>query len=147
MRAWLRRRGEGAERLLVSSFVVHDPWRTIVSASVPFWTFFPVRDAADDLGRYLDRATYDDVDIMLFSHGTLSHGLADAPTWQRLADRARRRGRLLGVDSTEFPFDFAVFARYARALRSLPTTNRHWSPLGVDEALDALRTDPRLSVH
>jgi hypothetical protein len=37
-RSWLRDRGEPAERLLVSSFIVHDPWRTITSGSVPFWT-------------------------------------------------------------------------------------------------------------
>jgi hypothetical protein len=48
-RSWLRDRGEPAERLLVSSFIVHDPWRTVTTASVPFWTFLPVRSAAADL--------------------------------------------------------------------------------------------------
>ena len=145
-RAWLHGRGEPAGRLLVSSFVVHDPWRTITSGSVPFWTFFPVRDAADDLAAHLDSASYDDIDIMLFSHGVESRGLADARTWQRLADRARHRGRLLGVDANAFPADFGVFVRYARALRSLPDAAPAWLPMTVDDALAALATDPRITV-
>lgn len=138
VRAELRRRGHAAERLLVSSFVVHDPWRTLATGSVPFWTFFPVRRAADDLAAYLDGADFDDVDVLLFSHGVRSQGLADARTWQRVADRARRRGRLLGVDADAFPADFGVFARYARALRSLPVSSRSWSPVPVEEALAGL---------
>ena len=147
MRGWLVRRGEPAERLLVSSFIVHDPWRTITSASVPFWTFFPVRRAANDLAAYLDDNTYDDIDVMLFSHGVGSRGLADAGTWQRLADRAGRRGRLLGVDADQFPADFTAFARYAKALRSLPDATRPWQPLPVDEALAGLADAARVTVE
>jgi hypothetical protein len=146
-RSWLRDRGEPAERLLVSSFIVHDPWRTITSGSVPFWTFFPVRSAAADLAAYLDTTTYDDVDIMLFSHGVHSRGLADARTWQQLADRARRQGRLLGTDPSTFPADFPVFARHTRALRSLPDAVTPWRPMPVADALTSLRTEPRLSVQ
>jgi hypothetical protein len=146
MRRWLEGRGEAAQRLLVSSFVVHDPWRTITTASVPFWTFFPVCRAAIDLSDYLDKAEYDDIDIMLFNHGTRSRGLADARTWQELAGRARVRGRLLGVDPTAFPADFTTFARYAKALRSLPDATRPWSPLTVHEALAGLTSDPRVGV-
>jgi hypothetical protein len=146
MRRWLEGRGEPAGRLLVSSFVVHDPWRTITTASVPFWTFFPVRQAAVDLAAYLDHVGYDDIDVMLFNHGTRSRGLADVRTWQELAGRARVRGRLLGADPTAFPADFAGFGRYAKALRSLPDATRPWSPLGVDEALAGLSFDARVMV-
>jgi hypothetical protein len=146
MRRWLEGRGEAARRLLVSSFVVHDPWRTIATASVPFWTFFPVCRAAVDLGAYLDRVAYDEIDVMLFNHGTRSRGLAEVRTWQELAGRARVRGRLLGVDPTAFPADFASFARYAKALRSLPDATCAWSPLAVHEALAGLTSDPRVTV-
>jgi hypothetical protein len=145
-RAWLHSRGETPHRLLVSSFVVHDPWRTITTASVPFWTFFPVRRAAQDLSRYLDHAAYDDIDVLLFNHGTDSVGLADARTWQQLADRARNRGRLLAVNATAFPSDFSIFARYARALAKLPDATRPWSPLSLDQALVGLAEDPRVTV-
>jgi hypothetical protein len=147
MRTWLRERGEPAERLLVSSFIVQDPWRTITTASVPFWTFFPVREAAADLAAHLDVATYDEVDVMLFSHGVHSRGLADAPTWQQLADRACRHGRMLGTDSREFPADFPVFVRYTKAMRSLPDATTSWRPLSVTGALSGLTDDSRLSLR
>jgi hypothetical protein len=147
MRDWLRARGEPAERLLVSSFIVHDPWRTITTGSVPFWTFFPVCSAAADLAAYLDTASYDDIDIMLFSHGVHSRGLADAPTWQQLGDRGRRHGRLLGTGSSAFPADFTVFVRYTRALRTLPIAVTPWRPLPVADALTGVAADPRLTVH
>jgi hypothetical protein len=147
MRRWLRARGEPAERLLVSSFIVHDPWRTITTGSVPFWTFFPVRDAAADLAAYLEKATYDDVDVMLFSHGVHSRGLADARTWQQIADRARRHGRLLGTDPSAFPADFPVFVRYTKAMRSLPDAVTPWRPMSVVDALTGLTAEPRLTVQ
>jgi hypothetical protein len=146
-RAWLRGCGEPAERLLVSSFIVHDPWRTITSASVPFWTFFPVLPAADDLGAYLDTHRYDDIDVLLFSHGVRSRGLADAGVWQGLADRAGRRGRLLGTDPSAFPADFPTFVRYTRALRSLPDAAVPWQPMSVDTALSGLSDGPRVHVR
>jgi hypothetical protein len=145
-RRWVRDRGERAERLLVSSFIVHDPWRTVSSASVPFWTYFPTQRAADDLGSYLDRAGYDEIDILLFSHGVESRGLVGARDWQRLADRAGTRGRLIGVDAGRFPADFTVFARYAAALRRLPKAARPWSPLRVDDALAGLDATSSVSV-
>lgn len=147
IRGSLRERGEPGERLLVSSFVVHDPWRTLTSASVPFWTFFPVQPAADDLAGYLDQTSYDDIDIMLFNHGTRSRGLAPASSWQRLADRAGHTGRLLAVDASAFPDDFAVFARYSRALRALPDAARPWRPLPVDDALAGLGQSPRITLR
>jgi hypothetical protein len=146
LRSWTRGRGGSAQRLLVSSFVVHDPWRTITTGSVPFWTFFPVRSAARDLSDYLASTSYDDVDVMLFNHGVESRGLADAQTWQRIAGRAHRRGRLLGVDPRAFPADFAAFARYTSALRSLPDAGLPWSPLAVEDALAGLREADELSV-
>ncbi|RFU20412.1 hypothetical protein [Geodermatophilus marinus] len=145
-RAWARARGGAGRRLLVSSFVVHDPWRTITTGSVPFWTFFPVQDAARALADHLERTSYDDVDVLLFSHGVRSRGLADAATWQRLAGRARHRGRLLGVDPRAFPADFAVFARYAGALRSLPDAGLPRTPLALDDALAGLRGAGGISV-
>lgn len=147
VRRHLQDRDEAAGRLMVSSFIVHDPWRTISTASVPFWTFFPVQRAAADLATYLDTRSYDDIDIMLFSHGVRSRGLADARTWQQLAERAGRRGRLLGVDPSAFPADFSTFVRYSRALESLPPAAHPWERLAVDRALAGLAADPRITVH
>jgi hypothetical protein len=149
-RGWYQGRGEAGQRLLVSSFIVHDPWLTITSSSVPFWTFFPVQPAAADLASYLDETSYEEIDIMLFSHGTRSRGLADIPTWKQLAARAGRRGRLLGVDEAAFPADFAVFARYSKALRTLPGAETPANPLDripILDAIDALKATPRIEVR
>lgn len=145
-RTWLRQRGEPAQRLLVSSFIVHDPWRTLTPASVPFWTFFPVRRAAQDLADYLDRQAYDEIGILLFSNGVASRGQVDARSWEALAERARRRGRLLGVDPGAFPADFTAFVRYSSALRSLPKATAPWSPLGVADLLAGLEAAPGVAV-
>ena len=45
MRDWYRSRGEAADRLVVPSFVLGDPWNTVNAAAVPFWTFFAVQPA------------------------------------------------------------------------------------------------------
>lgn len=147
MRTWLHGRGEPAQRLLVSSFIVHDPWRTIATGSVPFWTYFPVSEAAYDLAAYLHTASYDDIDVMLFSHGVKSRGLAEAQTWQRLAAHARHRGRLLGTDPSSFPADFPVFVRYTSALKALPEVDTPWQPMALEQALTGLAGDPRLTVR
>jgi hypothetical protein len=143
-RAWLRSRGGGASRLLVESFIVHDPWQVLRIGAVPYWTFFPVRSAAAALEDYLRRAEpYDEIDIMLFSHGVRSEGLADVGTWRRLAGLARRRGDLLGVDARSFPADFSVFARYGPALARLPSAAPPFAPLDVTASVDRLRASLR----
>lgn len=83
---------------------------------------------------------------MLFSHGTDSTGIADAATWQHLADRARRRGRLLGTDPSSFPADFPVFVRYSKAIDSLPNLNQAVKPMTIDEGLSGLSHDPRIRI-
>jgi len=88
---------------------------------------------------------YDDIDVMLFNHGTESVVLAAPLCWQQLADRARRRGRLVALARGPSP-RFSTFARYTKELRKLPQTSRSWSPLPVDEALAGLATDPRITL-
>jgi hypothetical protein len=132
---------------MVSSFIVHDPWETIRTGSVPFWTFFPVASAAQDLAAYLETTDYDEIDVMLFNHGTRSRGMADAATWEALAGRARGRGRLLGVDPGEFPADFQAFVRYSRELKALPSAEHAPGPLDLREALEGLARDPRIVVR
>lgn len=143
---WLKGHELTPQRLLVSSFIMMDPWQTIGTGSVPYWTYFPVDDAARALSDYLDGHAFDDIDIMLFNHGTRSHGLADVEVWEQLAHRARAQGRLLAVDRSAFPADFPTFARYAAALRRLPRVRRPPEPLQVDEALSGLRESPNVSV-
>jgi hypothetical protein len=55
-RGWYRRLGRPADRLLVESFMLVDPWWTLRAGLVPYWSMFPVRPSLDGLHAYLDDA-------------------------------------------------------------------------------------------
>lgn len=119
-RFWYERRGLPANRLLVESFIVLEPFWTLRSGFVPYWTTFPVEPAADALERYLvEAAPYDEIRVMLFSHGTDSIGLAPIQRWRAVFGRARLTGGFVGVDERKFPRDFATFVRYHKELKRL----------------------------
>jgi hypothetical protein len=119
-RWWYGRRGLPARRLLVASFILLDPWWTFRTGSIPFWTKFPVEDDLQALERYLDeRSGFDELNVLLFSHGVDSIGLVPLERWRALLGRVER-GRLVGVDEKAFPRDFAIFLRYRRAVSHIP---------------------------
>lgn len=112
-RQWNERRGITDNRLLVESFILMDPQLTMQTGSVPYWMVFNKEPSADNLERYLEqRDPFDEIHMMLFSHGVNSAGLAPIERWQRLLDKATVKGRFAGVTPDAFPRDFAVFARY-----------------------------------
>jgi hypothetical protein len=133
-RWWYRQRGLEANRLLVDSFILMDPWWTLRLGAVPFWAKFNVQSSAEALERYLDGTEpYDEIDLMLFSHGVSSFGLAPIERWRSLLSRARRRSGLLGVDPNAYPADFATFARYHPALRRIPSRCPMPAPLTMEQ--------------
>jgi hypothetical protein len=139
LRDWYRDRGEPGDRLIVASFVLGDPWRTIATATVPYWTFFPVQPALRALDEHLARAErYRSVDVLLFQHGVESAGIAGPDDWVATVRRHGAEPRLLALDRPRFPHDIAINARYARALDDLPPARQPWSPLPVERALDAV---------
>lgn len=113
---WNARRGIKERRLLVESFIVMEPYWTMRTGAIPFWMVFNMEPSARALEHYLDAsAAFDDIGIMLFSHGVDSVGLASIDRWQSLLRRAN--GALIGVDPRAYPRDFGVFVRYHYALR------------------------------
>jgi hypothetical protein len=133
-RWWYARQGLPDDRLAVDSFILMDPYWTLRTASVPFWTKFGVMPSWSALERYLESAApYDRIGIMLFSHGVESIGLAPIARWRDLLTRARSEGRFLGVDQSAYPADFGAFARYHDALKSLPACPTPPQPLGLVE--------------
>ncbi|HET6158582.1 MAG TPA: hypothetical protein VFE34_09575 [Dongiaceae bacterium] len=119
-RAWYRELGDEPARLVVESFVLLDPYRTLRLRALPLWLLFCVERSARVLSDFLDcQPAFDEIDLMLFSHGTEGVGLAGIDEWRRLLARARRRGRFLGVDEQRFPRDFATFIRFHHALAEL----------------------------
>ncbi len=139
LRGWYRRRGEDADRLLVPSFVLADPWRTVSTATVPYWTFFSVQPALHAFDAYLSRAQpYRNVGVMLFEHGVDSAGIARPQEWLAAARRHGARAHLVGVDPRRFPHDIGALGRYGGDLAKLPGARRPWSPLPVQDAVAGL---------
>ncbi len=121
-RAGYRERNLFANRLLVSSAILHDPWWTLQTGSAPFWLSSPVEPAAGKLERYLDESEpFDYIHAMLFSHGVESVGLAGIDRWRRILSRARKQGSFVGVDEEEFPRDVASLSRYHDELKQIPS--------------------------
>jgi hypothetical protein len=120
-RWWYRLRGLPANRLLVESFILLEPWWTLRTGCVPYWTTFPVQPSADALANYLQRSDpYDFWHLMLFCHGVRSVGLAPIEQWRTVLDQARVAGSFAGVAPQRYPSDLATFFAYQRALRAIP---------------------------
>ena len=112
--AWSNgQRGIMERRLLAESFIVMEPYWTLRTGSIPFWMVFNMEPSARALESYLGRRDpFQEIGIMLFSHGVESAGLAPIERWLALARRAGSGGCLVGVDPKAYPRDFAVFVRY-----------------------------------
>lgn len=116
-REWYRRRGLPANRLLVESFMLVEPYWALRSGSVPFWTVFNKEPSLRALEDYLDRSPdYEEIRMGLFSHGVESVGLARADEWRAVLERATKVGSFLGTDPSAFPRDFAVLFRFREEL-------------------------------
>lgn len=112
-RWWNEKRGVIGSRLLVESFIVMEPYWTVRTGSVPFWMVFNKESSAEDLEKYLRHTgSFDEIYMMLFSHGVDSVGLVPIDTWREFLRHARKRGVFVGVDDQAYPRDFAVFVRY-----------------------------------
>ncbi|WP_204298037.1 hypothetical protein [Actinoplanes campanulatus] len=133
-RRWYRRRGRPTNRLLIESFMLMDPWWTLRTGSVPYWTLFPVRPSLDRLHRYLDGAdTYDFMHLGLFCHGVVSPGSVSAAEWRDLLGRAGVKGAFAGVSPRRYPADPGTFFEFPRALRAIPQRHPHPEPLTLGE--------------
>ena len=137
----------GGKRLVVGSFGMLDPWTVLASGSVPFWLEFGVEAAAAKLERYLDGVPpFDEILLTPFPHGIESIGLADGSRWEGLVARARRHGRLVGVDARAYPSDLAAYLRFGPELAELARSRgAERSRLAFADAERFLRADPRVS--
>ncbi|MFC7623776.1 hypothetical protein [Microlunatus sp. GCM10028923] len=147
-RDWYRQRGEPADRLVVPSFVIGDPWRMINSGSVPYWAFFSVRSALAALDDHLGRTDpYREVAVLPFQHGVWSAGIATPEDWVRVGRAHGTEVTFPGLRHEAFPHDIGYLARYGDALRRLPPASAPWRPLPVRQALAGLRDDPAMIIQ
>lgn len=138
-RDWYRRRGLPPNRLFVESFMMVEPYWTLRTGSVPFWTVFNKEPSLRALESYLDSVPdYEEIRLSLFSHGVESVGLARADEWARVLDRATKVGAFLGTDPSAFPRDFAVFAKVRRDLARIRGRQPMPPQLRWEEVADSL---------
>jgi hypothetical protein len=131
-RWWYAERGMPADRLVIDSFMLLDPWWTLRTGSVPYWTVFPVRPSLDRLHRYLDGTEpYDFLHLGLFCHGVESVGAATAAQWRQTVGRARISGAFAGVSPHRYPSDPRTFFGFPRALRAIPSRRPMPPPLAL----------------
>jgi hypothetical protein len=121
-RTWLADAGTSTDRLLIESFLLIDPIRTLQAGLVPLWTLFAVESALDTASRYLaaNAGEFSTVHIGLFPHGVRSAGLAEPSAWLGRLGAFAGSVELLGVDPDRYPADFAALVRYGNVLRRLP---------------------------
>src|SRR3546814_653287 len=112
-----RERGVDANRLLVESFILMEPWWALRTGCVPFWMTFNTENDLAAVENYLShREAFDFIHLMLFPNGTEGIGQPPMDDWRALLARARREGSFADVDPEKFPQDFAALARYPHAL-------------------------------
>ncbi|GGR13286.1 hypothetical protein GCM10010168_33830 [Actinoplanes ianthinogenes] len=132
-RWWNEQRGLPANRLIVDSFMLLDPWWTLRTGSVPYWTVFPVQDSLTGLHRYLDATgPWDHLLLGAFCHGVRSAGYVTADQWCEVLRRARLHGAFAGVDPRRYPSDPLTFWDFNRTLREIPARHAMPDPLPLD---------------
>jgi hypothetical protein len=140
MRTWYASLSRPTDRLIVPSFVLGDPWRTLQIGAVPYWTFFPVEPAAEALDTYLGECEpYREVHLLMFQHGADSPGRAGVAVWRRVIESHGAHLRLVALDERKDPHDIGSLGRYGPALDRLADEPSAWTPLGVAAALEGLR--------
>jgi hypothetical protein len=136
-REWNRERRVRGNRLAIESFVVMEPYWVLRTGSVPYWMTFNMQPSLDRVQRYLEEhAPYDELFLMLFSHGVESVGLPPIEAWGALLARAGVRGEFVGLDPKTYPAHFAAFGRYSQALRkAIPARYPLPAPMPLERVL------------
>lgn len=140
-RWWYGQQKVSEDRLLVETFNLLSPYLCLQKRCVPYWLAFIVEDSAEDLQAFLDRSkTFQEIYMMVLSHGKDSAGRTPLSRWEDLMNRAAFGQGFIGTDPQEYPVDMAVYARYSKDLKkkiggehSIP------SPLDVQKALHVLQ--------
>ncbi len=117
-RWWYKKRGIISNRLLVESFIILEPMWALRTGSVPFWMKFNMQPSLDWIEHYLENTEpYDEIYMMLFSHGVDAVGLPSIERWREVFKKARKRGEFIGMVEDDFPRNFATLIRYYTDLK------------------------------
>src|SRR5215203_3379321 len=97
-----------------------EPWWALRTGFIPLWMKFNMEPSLKFVEDYLDNAEpYEEIRMMLFSHGVDAVGLPPIERWRAVLDRARNHGSFVGVDQCRFPRDYATFVRYHAEMKKV----------------------------
>jgi hypothetical protein len=112
-RWWYKQKGVLSNRLVAESFFMHEPYWVLKTGSIPFWMKFNMEPSAEWLEQYLKIAdSYDEIFLMLFSHGVEAIGLAGVKRWKKVISQAKKEHDFLGVTIENFPQDLGSMIKY-----------------------------------
>jgi len=141
-RWWYEKRGIASNRLLVETFNVVEPWWTLRTGSVPFWIVFNTEPSTASIESYLNRSSpFDYVHLMVLSHGIRGPGVTPIEKWRSILHRAGKEGSFIGVKEEKYPEDIAMFIRYNREVKKLPTRFPMPAPMKLDRLDAFMRED------
>ena len=140
-RRWYEQEGSPSKRLLVETFNMISPFLSLKKGCIPYWFFFNVDMAAKDLQSFLKNSKpFDEIYMMMLSHGKHSVGMAEIDQWKSLLRQAGKKHSFIGTSPEEYPVDMAVYARYSKNLEKTISGDHPLPPLlPVPEALKLLK--------
>jgi hypothetical protein len=108
-RWWYKQRRILSNRLLIGTFTRLDPYRTLRTGSVPYWTRFSSEAQVKMLEEYLkDHDRYDEIYLMRYIQGIEGIGFAGAGRWQQVLASAAKKSEVLGYGYETDSIDHAL---------------------------------------
>ncbi len=134
-RWWYRQKGVLANRLIGETFFMHEPYWILKTGSVPFWMKFNTDLSADWLEKYLQSTDrFDEIFIMLFSHGEDAIGSAGIGRWEKIMQMAQKKHGFLGVNINNFPRDLDSLIKYNTEFKEyIPSRYNFQIPLSIEQ--------------
>lgn len=139
---WYREKSAPSSRLLVESFNMISPFLSMKKHCIPYWLFFNVNFAAEDLETYLEYSeSLEEIYMMILSHGKNSAGSTPISRWESILKKAEKKGKFIGTNPNEYPVDLAVYARYSKDLKKQISENYSFpEPLDPNYACELLES-------
>ncbi len=131
-RSWYMERGITYNQLLIGTFFLMDPYWTLKTGSIPFWTAFNGKPSADYLKEYLEKTpAFNNIYMMPFSHGIDGMGLASEDYLRSILSKALDKNEFIGAQPEKYPCDFGIYARFEKDLQRKISTR-----INLSEKLD-----------
>jgi hypothetical protein len=139
-REWLSNDRRSAERCVVETERLLDPWRVLTSGVVPYWCESASRAAVTAAQWWLaGSTTFDSVDVLPAPPGSPSDGFAGLRQWRAVASFAGRHGRVSPEPARRYPLFPVPNSHAATVPPTPPGCPPAPSPMRMEHVLTGLR--------